>query len=120
MSGGAGAAENILGRVNVVIDAQRGEFYLAAYEIGPDGWREIAPLKILSPVKAQSLAGTDGVLTGPEVTRWFPRGRTIFPRAAALAELAARRNDFTPGEKLVPIYLRETNFVKATPARRAN
>jgi hypothetical protein len=41
----------------------------------------------------------------------------IFPRAAALAELAARRSDFTPGEKLEPVYLRETKFVKATAAR---
>jgi hypothetical protein len=56
-------------------------------------------------------------LIGPEVTRWFPGGRMIFPRAAALAELAARRSDFTPGEKLEPVYLRETNFMKATAAR---
>ena len=83
----------------------------------PDGWREIAPLKILSLAEVQSRAGADGILIGPEVTRWFPGGRTIFPRAAALAELAARRSDFVPGEKLEPIYLRETNFVKAKAAR---
>jgi hypothetical protein len=59
------------------------------------------------------------MLAGPEVTKWFPGGRLIFPRAAVLAELAARRCDFTPGERLEPIYLRETNFVKAPPARRA-
>jgi tRNA threonylcarbamoyladenosine biosynthesis protein TsaB len=109
--------EKILGRVSVVIDAQRTEFYLATYEIVPDGWREIAPLRILPRAEVQSRAGADGILIGPEVTRWFPGGRMIFPRAAALAELAARRSDFTPGEKLEPVYLRETNFVKATAAR---
>jgi tRNA threonylcarbamoyl adenosine modification protein YeaZ len=108
-------AEKIFGRVNVVIDAQRNEFYLATYEISTDGWREIVPLKILSRAEVQSRAGADGILTGPEVTRWFPGGRLVFPRAAMLAELAARRNDFTPGEKLEPIYLRETNFVKSPP-----
>jgi len=113
-------AENILGRVSVVIDAQRNEFYLATYEITADGWRETAPLKILSLAEVQSRTGADGILIGPEVTRWFPDGRVIFPRAAALAELAARRSDFVPGEKLEPIYLRETNFVKAPPARIAN
>jgi tRNA threonylcarbamoyladenosine biosynthesis protein TsaB len=113
-------AEKILGRVSVVIDAQRNEFYLAAYEIAPDGWREIAPLKILSRVEVQSQAEAGDILAGPDVTRWFPGGRVIFPRATALAELAARRSDFTPGEKLEPVYLRETNFVKATPARGAN
>jgi tRNA threonylcarbamoyladenosine biosynthesis protein TsaB len=109
--------EKILGRVSVVIDAQRNEFYLATHEITPDGWREIAPLNIVPGAEVQSRAGADGILIGPEVTRWFPAGRTIFPRAAALAELAARRSDFTPGEKLEPVYLRETKFVKATAAR---
>jgi tRNA A37 threonylcarbamoyladenosine modification protein TsaB len=101
----------------MVIDAQRNEFYLATYEITSDGWRETAPLKILSLAEVQSRTGEDGILIGPEVTRWFPAGRKIFPRASALAELAARRSDFVPGEKLQPIYLRETNFVKAKAAR---
>ena len=112
--------EKVLGRISVVIDAQRNELYLATYEITPDGWREIASLKISTPAEVQSQAGADGILIGAEATRWFPGGRIIFPRAAALAELAARRNNFVSGEKLEPIYLRETNFVKATPARGAN
>jgi tRNA threonylcarbamoyladenosine biosynthesis protein TsaB len=112
-------AEKILGRVNVVIDAQRNEFYLAAYEVSPDGWREISPLTILTKAEVQSQVDAGEILIGPEVTRWFPGGRVIFPRAAALAELAAGRSDFTPGEKLEPIYLRETNFVKAPAARGA-
>jgi tRNA threonylcarbamoyladenosine biosynthesis protein TsaB len=112
-------AEKTHGRVNVVIDAQRNEFYLAAYEVAPDGWREISPLTILTKAEVQSQVDAGEILIGPEVTRWFPGGRVIFPRAAALAELAARRSDFTPGEKLEPIYLRETNFVKAPAARGA-
>ena len=109
--------EKILGHVNVVIDAQRDEFYLATYEITPDGRQETGPLKIVSHAEVQSRASADGILIGPEVTKWFPNGRIIFPRAAILAELAACRNNFTPGEKLEPIYLRETNFVKAAPSR---
>jgi hypothetical protein len=34
-----------------------------------------------------------------------------------LAKLAETRTDFIEGEKLEPIYLRETNFVKAAPVR---
>ncbi len=113
-------AEKIVGRVNVVVDAQRNEFYLATYEIVPDGWREITPLEILSLKEVQSRATESGIIIGPEATKWFPNGRIIFPRATALAELAARRSDFTPGEKLEPIYLRQTNFVKATSVRNAN
>jgi tRNA threonylcarbamoyladenosine biosynthesis protein TsaB len=110
-------AEKIPGRVSVVIDAQRNELYLAVYEISADGWRETGPLKILTPAEVRSQAGADGILAGPEVTKWFPEGRTIFPCAAALADLAVRRSDFVPGEKLMPIYLRETSFVKAPPFR---
>ena len=109
--------DKIHGRVSVVIDAQRNEFYLATYEIKPDGWREMAPLKILTKAEVESRVAGGEILIGPEVTKWFPSGRTIFPRAAALAELASRRHDFVLGEKLEPIYLRETSFVKVPPAR---
>jgi tRNA threonylcarbamoyladenosine biosynthesis protein TsaB len=111
-------AEKISGRVNVVIDAQRNEFYLAAYEISADGWREIEPLRILTRAEVESRAGAKEILIGPEVTRWFPNGRMVFPRAAMLGQLALNRNDFTAGDKLEPIYLRETNFVKAPPSRQ--
>jgi tRNA threonylcarbamoyladenosine biosynthesis protein TsaB len=111
-------AEKISGRVNVVIDAQRNEFYLAAYEISADGWREIEPLRILTRAEVESRAGAKEILIGPEVTRWFPNGRMVFPRAAVLGQLALGRSDFVAGDKLEPIYLRETNFVKAPPSRR--
>jgi tRNA threonylcarbamoyladenosine biosynthesis protein TsaB len=108
-------AEKIFGRVSVVIDAQRNEFYLATFEISADGVKEIEPLKILPLAEIQLRAAADKILTGPEVMKWFPNGRTIFPRAAMLAKLAAGRNDFIAGEKMEPVYLRETDFVKALP-----
>jgi hypothetical protein len=57
------------------------------------------------------------VLVGPEAARWFPTARVLFPSAATLAQLAAARDDFVAGEEIRPIYLRETNFVKAPPPR---
>lgn len=109
--------EKIPGRVNVVIDAQRSEFYLATYEISASGWSEIEPLRILTRAEVESRASANEMLIGPEVTRWFPGGRLVFPRAAMLGQLALSRNNFITGEKLEPIYLRETNFVKAPPSR---
>lgn len=105
------------GKVNVVIDAQRNELYLARYEIGPDGYHEVGPLKLatLDAVRVQSSNGE--MLIGPGVNRWFSAGRELFPGAASLGRLAAKRADFLSGEKLEPIYLRETNFVKAPPLR---
>jgi len=110
-------AEGIFGRVNVAVDAQRNEFYLATYEISADGWSAIGPLRILTAGEIQSRAREREILIGPEVTRWFPGGRTIFPRAASLARLAVEQAGFVVGEKLEPIYLREANFIKA-PARK--
>ncbi len=108
-------AENIFGRVNVVIDAQRNEFYLASYDISPDGWKEIEPLRIAAPSEIQSRANAGEIWVGPEVTRWLPNGRIRFPSAATLARLAMKRSVFVSGDTLTPIYLRETNFVKAPP-----
>jgi tRNA threonylcarbamoyladenosine biosynthesis protein TsaB len=110
-------AEKMFGRVNVLIDAQRGEFYLAAYEVSADCIREVAPLKIVTASEIESRAGAGEILTGPAAARWLPAGKNLFPQAATLAQLAALRNDFSPGGKLEPVYLRAANFVKAPPAR---
>src|SRR5262245_17127140 len=109
--------EAMLGRVNVVIDAQRDEFYLASYEIDEREHREVAALKLASLAEVRALEQAGEILIGPEVQRWFPSGRTIFPRAAAVGRLALARRDFVAGEKLEPVYLREASFVKAPRPR---
>ena len=110
-------AEKIFGRVNVVIDAQRGELYLAAYDVSAAGSQAVSPLKIVALVEVVARAAAGEILIGPEVTRWVAAGKVVSPQAAMLATLAADRRDFMPGEKLEPVYLRETNFVKAPPRR---
>jgi tRNA threonylcarbamoyl adenosine modification protein YeaZ len=109
--------EGITGPVTVVIDAQRNELYLANYEISATGWHEIKPLRLANLAEVQEDQKKRGTLVGPEVTKWFPSGRVIFPRAETLARLALGRTDFSPGEKIEPIYLRETKFLKAPPPR---
>jgi tRNA threonylcarbamoyladenosine biosynthesis protein TsaB len=101
-------AENIFGRIRLAVDAQRGEFYLGSWEISADKIAEVCPLKI---VPATAVAAADDKVIGPEMPE------KIFPTASALARLAAGLNDFVAGEELMPIYLRETTFVKAVPAR---
>ena len=109
--------EGFAGRIAVIVDAQRGEFYLANYELNKTGWRELQPLRITSAedVRAQQQAGF--LLIGSEAAERFEGGRIIFPGAEILARLAVGRSDFIPGEKLEPIYLRQTSFVKAPPPR---
>lgn len=103
-------AEQVFGRVNVVIDAQRGEFYLSAWEISADRRTELLPLQMVSAERIAVLR-TAEVCVGPgEVRR-------LCPTAEALARLVSGRTDFTPGERLEPIYLREASFVRAGPVR---
>lgn len=109
------AGEN--SKFSVVVDAQRGEFYLASYEVRNGSVQEIAPLRLATRVEVDERDRAGELLTGPEVTRWFPNGKLVFPQAATLAQLASTRSDFATGEKLDPIYLRETTFVKAPPTR---
>ena len=108
-------AEKIFGRVNVVVDAQRGEFYLATYEVSADGVKEAGALKIAAAAEVELCAG--GLLAGPEVTRWFASGTVLFPTATVLAKLATRQSGFSTGRELEPVYLREPNFLKI-PAQR--
>jgi tRNA threonylcarbamoyladenosine biosynthesis protein TsaB len=99
------------GHVNVVIDAQRGEFYLAAWEISEAGRKELLPLQIVLPAEIAARQAAGEICLGPE------QQQKVFPGAAEIARLAAGQTEAS-AETLEPIYLRATNFVKA-PARRA-
>ncbi len=111
-------ARGWFGAVNVIIDAQRNEFYLAGYEVGPGGCKEVQPLKLAGLEEARARSAAGAMMVGPEANRWFEAGRKLFPGAAMLGSLAAGCPDFVSGEKLEPIYLRETNFVKAAKPQR--
>ena len=110
-------AMELSGLVNIVIDAQRNEFYFASYEVSPSQARVVEPLGLLTfdDVTARCAKGT--TLIGPDLLPRFPRGRVLMPDAATLGLLAATRTNFVSGDQLEPVYLRETSFVKAPPPR---
>jgi hypothetical protein len=103
--------------VNIAIDAQRNEFYLARYEIGPEKRREISPLKLASFEEVAAHLKAGEIVAGPDADKLFAGARALYPGAATVGSLAIGRKDFVAGEKLEPVYLRETSFVKA-PAPR--
>jgi tRNA threonylcarbamoyl adenosine modification protein YeaZ len=107
--------EGLAGAVTCVIDAQRQEFYVAAYDLSARPARLIEPLHLESAADVMQRVARGEVLVGPEER--LVKNHLLFPHALVLAELAASRSDFVRGEQLEPIYLRETTFVKATPAR---
>jgi tRNA threonylcarbamoyladenosine biosynthesis protein TsaB len=114
----AGAEEGkMFGPVNIIVDAQRNEFYLARYEIAPGAWRETEALRLAPLAEIEALARRGEQMLGPDAAEWFPSARNLHPDAAILGRLAAARRDFAAGEKLEPIYLRETAFKKAPPSR---
>lgn len=126
-------ASGLRGHTAVVIDAQRGEIYVATFELDSASWRPVEPLRLATVKEVQSWAATrrsappsplenhsnGGALTiiGPEADRWFSEGRVLIPEARYLGGLAAGRDDFVSGEKLEPIYLRPVSFVKAPRPR---
>jgi tRNA threonylcarbamoyladenosine biosynthesis protein TsaB len=107
----------LFGTVTILIDAQRGEFYLATYNIAQNSIEEITPLRLAIAEEARARASAGDIMVGPEILRWFPAGHQLFPSAAQMARSASRRSEFITGDKLEPIYLRQTTFVKAPPPR---
>lgn len=108
--------EGFTGRLHFIIDAQRREFYLATYELQSGGLTVVEPLRLATFQEVSLLAGKPEPLLGPEAQRWFPTARDIYPRAATVARLAAQQQP-QPANEIEPIYLRETQFVKAPPSR---
>jgi tRNA threonylcarbamoyladenosine biosynthesis protein TsaB len=106
-----------LGRVNIAIDAQRNEYYLAEYEITADERREMAPLRLATFDEVTRHLKAGAIVGGPDADKLFDGGRALYPSAATAGLLAVGRKDFMAGEKLEPVYLRETAFVKAPPPR---
>ena len=103
------------GRATCVIDAQRKEFYVATCDLGVNPARIIETLHLETTQRLAERQARGEALFGPEEN--LHGNRVVFPDALVLARLAAGRTDFLRGEQLEPIYLRETSFVKAPPAR---
>jgi len=104
-------AQALNGLVDIVIDAQRGEFYLATWRVGEGGPQVVADLRIVSAAEIEARQAAGAICIGPDAVQvWYPD-------AATLARLATGRTNFVPGDQLEPVYLRETTFVKAPPGR---
>ena len=110
-------AKGTLGAVSCVVDAQRGEFYLARYEIDANSLRETEALHLVTPDQVRVRAAAGDVVLGPDDLGGVPGFERCHPEAAMLARLAATQTRFVPGEQLEPIYLRAPAFVKAPPPR---
>src|SRR5579859_6799088 len=98
--------DGIHGRINLVVDAQRNEFYLSTWDLSADARREVTPLHIIPRSELESRLRAGELFVGPDLDP--PIARKVFPDATALATLAGQRSNFISGQNLEPIYLRET------------
>ena len=110
-------AQDLRGRVNIAIDAQREEVYLATFLLGPEQCELLEPLHLAGVGELKRRAAEGQIVLGPEADRWAAGARRVFPEAAMLGRLAAGATEFVAGDKLEPVYLREAHFVKAPPPR---
>src|SRR6185369_15968741 len=110
-------SNGLRGECAVVIDAQQKEFYAAVYSASDEAISVTSPLRLVRHEEIVALTAKGVIIVGPEVQRWFPDGRQVFPRALRLAELVSRHKFNVPAEELEPIYLRATKFVKAPTPR---
>ena len=104
--------KGFFGELTIIVDAQRGEVYMARYQTDAEGGEEIQPLKI---VPAKSIVA--GRVIGPEASKFVADAVDLAPSAAVLATLAVDVGMDMPAESLEPFSLRESTFVKAAPAR---
>ncbi len=105
------------GSVLAAVDAQRGEFYLAGYELGPTGWREVEPLHLASGEELERRVRAGARVVGPDIPSGIRGVRRVYPDAGILARLAVDRVGLETGARLEPIHLRPARFVKAPPPR---
>jgi tRNA threonylcarbamoyl adenosine modification protein YeaZ len=103
---------DVRGEVTLVFDAQRGDVYIQSYRLDSEVSRELEPLRIIP----RSEIPSGRKVIGPEASKFVPGGRDLSPSAETLATLV-NVGAAAPAEHLEPIYLRETTFVKAPPAR---
>jgi tRNA threonylcarbamoyladenosine biosynthesis protein TsaB len=107
----------VRGRVNLVVDAQRGEIYWTKYFIGPVERTILQPLRLATWEDLDAARAEDEPLFGPD-PKLSERGvKLLMPSAAILARQALGQGAEVAPEQLEPIYLRPTSFVKAPPPR---
>lgn len=111
-------ADGTRGKVHIAVDAQRGEFYCSTWELTESHRTESEPLHIVPRQEIESRLEAGDRVLGPGLERAFPRAVPLYPSALRLGQVALTRSDYCQGEQLVPVYLRETTFVKAPPPRQ--
>ena len=105
------------GEITFAVNAARGEFYLAKFELKNGGVRNIEPTRLAKRDEFEALLESGKQVIGPSLAGKYPAVMEQFPSAEFVGRLAARRVEFVEASELEPVYLRQVDFVKAPPLR---
>ena len=100
------------GLSHFIIDAQRHQYYHCTWNLTDTHQTETKPLSIIEACDAAQLNAH-----GPDADG-LSSCQSLYPKAGILAHLASTQREFQRGSSIEPIYLRQTNFVKAPPPRK--
>lgn len=109
--------EGMRGLVHVAVDAQRNEFHLARFELGPEGVRELDPLRLASAAEVEALVKAGDRVVGPGLAARLPGARDTYPDALTLARLSLARTAAGEAEGFDAMHLRQPAYVKTGPVR---
>lgn len=105
------------GEITFAVDAARGEFYLAKFELENEGIRNIEPTRLAKRDEFEALLESGQPVIGPSLAEKYPVASEHFPSAEFVGRLASQRAEFVEASELEPVYLRQVDFVKAPPLR---
>lgn len=103
------------GKYRILIDAQRGEYYCADYDIESSQYKCVNPIKIVS--HNDICKDSDRIIAGYDFPEIHAEKINIVPDAKSIYRLSLKSQLFINGEKLEPVYLRPISFIKAPPPR---
>jgi tRNA threonylcarbamoyl adenosine modification protein YeaZ len=105
------------GLVNVVFDAQQGEFFVTRYELADRGCTQIETFRLMIDADWKRAEAGEIMIRADAGEKISDAERFILPDAGMAAKLALGRSDFVNAASLEPLYLRKATFVKAAPPR---
>lgn len=105
------------GAITFAVDAARGEFYLAKFELVESGVENLEPTRLAKRDEFEALLESGQSVIGPSLAGKYPAVTEQFPSAEFVGRLATQRAEFVEASELEPVYLREVDFVKAPPLR---
>ena len=105
------------GGITFAVDAARGEFYIAKFELEDEGIKTLEHTHLVKRREFEHLLNSESIITGPCLEKNFPAANDRYPAAKYVGIIASLRANFTEASELEPVYLRQLDFVKAPPLR---